>query len=544
MAFFDFLKKKELFEIENLKHDIENLKLDVEEKRFRIFQLSKYEGVLDTELKTKELLENAINEASYILLNARKEAHRLLDEADILLSEAKSESEILRNEAKIESDNTRLSAKHFASELKTKAEYILNQATISADKILKDAKIKAEEIAGDAYNLKNEAVDLEKTIVALRNAVKSYGDDYIIPSYSLLDQLADDFGYTEAGDELKRAREKSRLLIKNRIAAKCDYVEDYRKTTAVNFITDAFNGKVDSILSSVKQDNFGTLKQKIIDSFHLVNNLGKAFRNAVITGEYLESRLNELKYAVILIELKRKEQEEQRQIKEQLREEEKVRRDIEKALRDSAKEEEMITKAMDKLRSQMTQASVEQRLKFEGQIAELEIKWKEAEERNQRAISMAQQTKSGHVYIISNIGSFGENVYKIGMTRRLEPLDRVRELGDASVPFPFDVHAMIWCENAPTLETDLHRFFVKTQLNKTNPRKEFFKLSLKDIREKIEGMNVATKWTMLAEAAQYRESLAIEKAIEADLTLRKEWELEQSKQMADIQNVELQEIDS
>ena len=192
----------------------------------------------------------------------------------------------------------------------------------------------------------------------------------------------------------------------------------------------------------------------------------------------------------------------------------------------------------------MTQASVEQRLKFEGQIAELEIKWKEAEERNQRAISMAQQTKSGHVYIISNIGSFGENVYKIGMTRRLEPLDRVRELGDASVPFPFDVHAMIWCENAPTLETDLHRFFVKTQLNKTNPRKEFFKLSLKDIREKIEGMNVATKWTMLAEAAQYRESLAIEKAIEADLTLRKEWELEQSKQMADIQNVELQEIDS
>ncbi|MCV5497617.1 GIY-YIG nuclease family protein, partial [Escherichia coli] len=82
-------------------------------------------------------------------------------------------------------------------------------------------------------------------------------------------------------------------------------------------------------------------------------------------------------------------------------------------------------------------ANEEQRLALEQKIAELQLKYEEAEAKNQRAISMAQQTRSGHVYIISNIGSFGEDVYKIGMTRRLEPLDRVRELGDASVPFSF-----------------------------------------------------------------------------------------------------------
>ena len=80
---------------------------------------------------------------------------------------------------------------------------------------------------------------------------------------------------------------------------------------------------------------------------------------------------------------------------------------------------------------------------------------KEAQEKKERALSMAQQTKRGHVYVISNIGSFGENVYKIGMTRRLEPTDRVKELGDASVPFQFDIHAMIYSDEAPTLENEV-----------------------------------------------------------------------------------------
>jgi hypothetical protein len=178
---------------------------------------------------------------------------------------------------------------------------------------------------------------------------------------------------------------------------------------------------------------------------------------------------------------------------------------------------------MEKARAQMEQASDEQRAKYETQIAELEQKWKEAEIRNQRAKSMAQQTKSGHVYIISNIGSFGENVYKIGMTRRLEPLDRVRELGDASVPCAFDVHAMIWSEDAPALETKLHRQFALSQLNKINYRKEFFKVNLQEIREILEKDDFKIKWTITAEAREYRESLAIEEALKDNPEAQKAW---------------------
>jgi len=111
---------------------------------------------------------------------------------------------------------------------------------------------------------------------------------------------------------------------------------------------------------------------------------------------------------------------------------------------------------------------------------------KEAEEKNKRAQSMAELTKSGHVYVISNIGSFGDDVLKIGMTRRLDPMDRVDELGDASVPFDFDVHAMIYSDDAPALEKELQAIFAKHQVNKVNCRKEFFRAGIFKIKDTFE----------------------------------------------------------
>jgi hypothetical protein len=99
---------------------------------------------------------------------------------------------------------------------------------------------------------------------------------------------------------------------------------------------------------------------------------------------------------------------------------------------------------------------------------------------------MAQQTKAGNVYVISNVGTFGAGVFKVGMTRRLEPLDRIRELGDASVPFPFDVHMMISCEDAPALECALHRALHKSRINRVNPRKEFFRTDLQLIVDVVQ----------------------------------------------------------
>ena len=300
-------------------------------------------------------------------------------------------------------------------------------------------------------------------------------------------------------------------MIKNNEVAECDYVENHRKTTAIKFVLDAFNGKVDTIMSKVKHDNYGKLLQSLKDAFNLVNNNGKAFRNARITNRYFEVTLEQLRLAVTVHELKRQDLQEQREIRDAIREEEKARRDFEKARKEVEKEEKILEKAKKEIEEKLSKAAAEDRIKFEQELAEIKQKLLIAEEKGQRALSMAQQTKRGHVYIISNIGSFGENIFKIGLTRRLEPLDRVKELGDASVPFTFDVHAMIHSEDAPKLEKELHNTFNSERVNKVNYRKEFFSIPANDIKAKIDILELETHWTMKAEALQYRESLEMRK---------------------------------
>lgn len=345
----------------------------------------------------------------------------------------------------------------------------------------------------------------------------------MLPSHSVLDDLAQAYSHTEAGQELKKSRERSKLMMEQDRAAKCDYVEKSRRETAVRFILDAFNGKVDSILSRARTENHGTLTQEIKDAAAIVNYNGAAFRNAKINPEYIDSRIDELQWTVRVNRLRDQEREEQRVIKEKIREEERARKEYERAMKEAEREEEVVRKALEKARVQLAKAGEEQRQKYEEQIIQLNQRLTEAEEKNKRALSMAQQTKTGHVYIISNIGSFGEDVYKIGMTRRLEPLDRVRELGDASVPFGFDVHAMIWSENAPDLEKTLHKKFVQAQVNKVNPRKEFFRLTISDVKAEIASMGLETSWTLAAEAREFRETLAIESKMRSDEAVRNEW---------------------
>jgi hypothetical protein len=133
----------------------------------------------------------------------------------------------------------------------------------------------------------------------------------------------------------------------------------------------------------------------------------------------------------------------------------------------------------------------------------------EAHTNKERAIARAQMTRSGHVYVISNIGSFGEHVYKIGMTRRLDPLERIRELGDASVPFEFDVHAVIYAEDAPGLEADLHRTFDHRRVNLVNSRKEFFHVDIQEIEREVRKRHADILLTRIARAEEYRKSAAI-----------------------------------
>lgn len=468
----------------------------------KVSALSKYQGLVDVDAEIQKKRTEAAAE-----LQAMK------DSAEQSISAAKEEAKELRAKGRASYE-----------EASKAAELKLASIDVEAKRILQDAEDRAKEIAGEAYEIAGKAKDFEKTATAMKNVIDGYGDQYLKPTYSLLDDLAADFGYTEAGQQLKIARENTARMVHTGAAAVCDYVEDNRRKAAIAFVIDAFNGKVDSILSKTKKDNYGTLEQKIKDAYQLVNYNGRAFRNATITPEYLAARLEELKWGVRAQELKAQAQEEQRRLREQMREEERARREYERAMKDAAKEEEMLRKAMEKAQKQIESATEANRAEYEAKLDELKQKLAEAEERGQRALSMAQQTKHGNVYVISNVGSFGENVYKVGMTRRLDPLDRVRELGDASVPFPFDVHAIIESDDAPGLENTLHKALSLMQVNKVNPRKEFFRVSIADIKNMVENMGLSTTWTMDAAAAEYRETLAIEESMKNDPDAKRRWE--------------------
>lgn len=465
-----------------------------------------HDAVLDAEKKIKAaetIAKEKIEEAQIKAVRSVNEAHH---QAELILSNANSEAVAITQDAR----DARLKAKERLDNANSKADELISHANDNAMKIIADAEIRAKEIAGSAYEAKEFAETYQAVAKSMKNKIEGYGDEWIVPNRSVLDELAENYEFTDAGKELQKARELTKSLVKTSKAASCEYVEPNRRNTAIKFVLDAFNGKVDSSLSKIKHNNYGKLSQEIKDAFELVNFNGSAFRSAKITDIYLQARLNELKWGVAVNEIMLEEREEQRRIKEQLREEEKARREYEKAIKEAEKEEKAIQQAIDKATKELMLAGEEQRIALEQKLAELQVKYEEAEAKNQRAISMAQQTRSGHVYVISNIGSFGENVYKIGMTRRLEPLDRVRELGDASVPFSFDVHAMIYSDDAPSLENHLHKVFNDKQVNKVNSRKEFFNVGIKDIKSTIKEMSIDAHWTMFAEAKEYRESLAIE----------------------------------
>jgi hypothetical protein len=480
-CFIEKLKYDKL--VKNGQEAIAKLTNDLQQNSKELQRLSKYEGIHDLDIESVRL-EGAIKLQELNLRNV---------EAEI-------------NQAKQQANDTILSAK--------------DKANVESVRIIEAAQLRAEEIAGDAYTALRDSEKLKQMVKAIKNSIDGYGDEYLVPNHAALDDLAEEYSHKEAGEDLKVARDNVKRMVNLGLAADCDYAQSDRKQIAIRFVLDAFNGKVESTLSKVKKDNYGKLRQEIQDAYHMVNSHGEAFRNARIRVEYLDARLSELKLAVAVTELKEEEREEQRRIQQEMREEERVRRECEKAINDAQKEERLLEKLMAEARAKLQVANEGERAGYEAKIRELEQKYREAEEKNQRALSMAQQTRSGHVYVISNLGSFGDDVFKIGLTRRLEPLDRVKELGDASVPFEFDVHAMIYNEDAPKLENTLHYAFSDFQMNRVNARKEFFKVGITQIKQVLEKMGIEAKWTMAAEALEYRESLVLEKQLGAGKAIR------------------------
>lgn len=252
-----------------------------------------------------------------------------------------------------------------------------------------------------------------------------------------------------------------------------------------------------NLVAKISPDNFSQSRDKFLKAVEHCRRVGYDVSDSEIAG-FLAELKTEFEAAV----RKQAAKEEQAKIKERIREEQKAEAEFERERKRLEQEQKLVERLLQEARAKATAET-------SAQIEELERRLADAQDR-QRSLSMAQQTKAGNVYVISNIGSFGEDVFKIGMTRRLDPMDRVRELGDASVPFPFDVHMMISSENAPALENSLHRAFNAKRLNKVNFRKEFFRVSIEEIRGIVEQSQGVVEYVATPEALQYRESISMD----------------------------------
>ena len=375
------------------------------------------------------------------------------------------------NALEAEQERIRLSI----AEEQRKAQAVIEQERKEFKEVLIILNQQQSDIEFQISNARGELTALEKEITILED-VKN------IQSFGLYEPKYEFGTAVEYKVKLDELRTKQKSMIKEGTAIICtaEWVVDGRRTEGrqmetkkIKLMARAFNGECDSIIPKVRYNNYFNIEKRIESAYKAINKLGEPF-HCHIEYNYLELKIDELRLVHEYEEKRQIEMEEQRRIREQIRDEERALREIEKARQEAEKEEERYQKALDKARREVEQATGARQDKLQSEIEHINKLLAEAQMNKERALSRAQMTKSGHVYIISNIGSFGENVYKVGMTRRLEPTDRVRELGDASVPFRFDIHAMIYSENAPELENEIHRVLEKQSVNRINTRKEFF----------------------------------------------------------------------
>lgn len=394
----------------------------------------------------------------------------------IILSISYSNHIKLINKAKVENDKLNKIIKEFTDKQKsieelTKEEGILLQSI---------EKLRGEENVYDfgLYEFHYDFASSETYKIRL-TSIKDKQKD-LIKNNNVLNMPSMNFGK----DTIKLYNDISKMLIR------------------------LFNSECDNLFNKVKFNNILLIEEKLLKLKETIDKFGDRI-GVTLNLEYYKLKLEELRLVYEYQEKLAQEKEEQRLIKEQIREEEKARREAELAEKEAEAEAKRYSELLERAKKEIVEASDSQLPELQSKIELLEKQLEEANALKERAISLAQQTKTGHVYIISNIGSFGEDIYKIGMTRRMDPMDRVKELGDASVPFEFDVHAMIPTNDAPALENRLHQVFHNRRINMVNERKEFFKVTLSEIETVVKEFGLEIEFTKIAEAKQYRETLAL-----------------------------------
>ncbi len=396
-----------------------------------------------------------------------------------------------------------------------------------------------ESILKRTTQLRNEENELEQKIKRATNKLdelqRSYSqkkaeliildDELLMQSFGLYEPLYDFATSDEYKNKLKEIRDLQKEMIKEKTAVSYfdGWVVDGSKAKGKKMTNDnikqiirTFNTECEAIIDKVKFNNIEAMKKRLEKSFQDLNKMNTNNRVA-LSSEFLATKILELNVAHEYQLKKQEEKEEQKRIREELREQAKLQKELLEAKKNITKDIKHFNKALETVKQQLLTNELnddDRRLLLQKQTS-LEQQLNDLNKNLADVDYRQNNQKAGYVYIISNIGAFGENIYKIGMTRRLDPQDRVDELGDASVPFNFDVHAMIFTEDAPTLENALHKAFENNKVNMINSRREFFNVTLEEIEQVVKAnYDKTVDFKKTADAEQYRETLKLKQNLQ------------------------------
>lgn len=388
-----------------------------------------------------------------------------------------------------------------SAELTKKTEH--NQALITLDGVQGElAKLKQQYKTGaeKLKELENKVIEAESEVDV--QEVGFYGLDFDISTSA------------EYKTKMIELQDKQKAMVKNKTA--CDAADNMRYNGS---LTDgkkmvrhsvkmklwSFNTHCDSVIAKVTYRNRDLSERKIRKAFEVLNandNLSS------ISYDYLQLKLEELKTTFEYKEQLEHEKELLREQREQEREERKLQQEIARERAKIEKDETHINTELARLQKLLFEERSDKQ-KLQKEVDGLEQKLQRLNKRKEEVDFREAHAKAGYVYVISNVGAFGKDVVKIGVTRRLEPIERVNELGDASVPFRFDVHALVFSDQAYKLEKALHDRFAKQRMNQVNNRKEFFKVSLEEVQKAIiqEFGGNSVEFHMQPEAREFRQSI-------------------------------------
>lgn len=385
-------------------------------------------------------------------------------------------------------------------------EDLLGQTT--ADKIIAQIKLEATDISAKLENGKSSYNELLKLLnesnikikhidVGLYPPVFKYDDEQLLQK-NIISILSTEYEVISSGGSTRALSDWSWFGSKSKGQ---QMVKAYE-----GLILRAFNAEFEFIRKQMRYSTFASAVTKLYKLEEQLGKLGET-TNVTVSSRYVDIKKAELE--TWHHGLCHKEEIKQR-IKEQkalLKEQNKSSGGIDIA----DIEDDIYYKKSDLKKAQEIALKLHggSALEMERKIQKMKLEVDTLEKKFERSVSQAQLTKAGYVYVISNIGSFGKGVVKIGMTRRLEPMDRVNELGDASVPFKFDVHTLAFVKNAPEIENALHKKFSHLRVNEENMRKEFFKVSPQEVEKVFEELEVESDWYYEIEAKEFRESLLI-----------------------------------